>query len=365
MLENNNNVILKTFTANSGSIMLENYKYKLANATGLPWLFHYLNRKKPLILTYHGLFDGPVHKTGSLPATFVHVDNFAQQMAFIKKKYRVISPQDILDCVDGKTDLPVNAALITFDDGYESFHRLAWPILKSMDISAVVFVPTRYVEDRKPFWFDIVWLYLKVSSRDEIGWLVDTMDQIQSCSRPLSPLTPFVFTIMKSMAPEKRDRIMDRIFSELIKKTSPDDPTFRLFYSMTGDIIKEVARHGVVFGGHTHSHTIMSSMDDDAVKNEISLNKQALEQITGHPAEFFAYPNGGQEDFDERHKHMLRNAGYKVAFSLTYRRSPIFEDTLNVSRINVNPEDTLESFDFHNSGIVHHYNRLKKLTNHF
>lgn len=343
--------------------MLEKYKYKLANATGIPWLFHYLNRKKPLILTYHGLYDGPVHKTGSLPATFVHVDNFAQQMVFINKKYRVISPQYILDCVEGKTDLPENAALITFDDGYESFRRLAWPILKSMGNSALVFVPTRYVEDRKPFWFDTIWLYLKSSSRDELRWLVDVLDPEKSCFKPSSPLAPFVFKTMKSMAPEKRDKIVDRQFSDLMKKISPDDPRLRLFYSMSGEEIKELAGHGMVFGGHTHSHTILSSMDDDAVKYEIRLNKKTLEQIACHPVEFFAYPNGGQGDFDERHKHMLRNVGYRVAFSLTYRRSPIFEDTLNVSRINVNPEDTLESFDFHNSGIVNHYNSLKNKLN--
>lgn len=342
-------------------MMFEKYKYKIAKATGIPGLFHYMNRKKPLVITYHGLYDGPVHKTGSLPSTFVHVGDFARQMAFIKKKYRVISPQEIVDCVDGKTGLPDYAALITFDDGYESFYRLAWPILRTMEMKALVFIPTRYVEDRKPFWFDSVWLYLKSSSRDELRWFVDALDLEQSRLNPSSPLAACVFTTMKSMAPEKRDKIVERLFSDLMKRISPDDHRLRLFHSMSGKEIKELAGHGMVFGGHTHSHTILSSMDDEAVKNEIRLNKQTLEQIAGHPVEFFAYPNGGQGDFDERHKHMLRNAGYKVAFSLTYRRSPISEDTLNVSRINVNPEDTLESFDFHNSGIVTYVKSMKAM----
>lgn len=327
--------------------MFEKYKYKIAKTTGVPWLFHYMNRKKPLVITYHGLYDGLVHETGSLPSTFVHVDNFAQQMAFIKKKYRVVSPQNILDCVDGKTDLPENAALITFDDGYESFYRLAWPILRTMELTALVFVPTRYVEDRKPFWFDSVWLYLKSSSRDELRWLVDALDPEQTCLKPSSPLASFVFTTMKSMAPEKRDSIVDRLLYDLMKKISLDDSRLRLFYSMSGEMINELAGHGMVFGGHTHSHTILSSMDDHTVKNEIRINKQTLEQIAGHPVEFFAYPNGGQGDFVEHHKHILRNAGYKASFSLTYRRSSVVNDPMDISRINVNPEDTLDSFDFH------------------
>lgn len=332
--------------------MFEKYKYKIASATGIPSLFHYLNRKKPLILTYHGLYDGPHQEIDALPATFVHVDDFARQMAFIKKKYTVVSPQALLDYVDGMSALPEHAALVTFDDGYESFCRLAWPILKTLDIRAIVFVPTRYVEDRKTFWFDTVWLFLKLSSRDEVKWVVDVLNLEESYAESPSQLARFVFAAMKSMTPVKRDSVVDRIFSDLMKKLSPDDPTLRLFYSLTKEEIRNLAGQGMVFGGHTHSHTILSAMADNDVKNEILYNKQMLDQISGSPSEFFAYPNGGHGDFDERHKRMLRDAGYKVSFSLTYRRSSIREDTMNVSRINVNPEDTLGSFDYHNSGIV-------------
>ncbi|MFA6010958.1 MAG: polysaccharide deacetylase family protein [Desulfobacteraceae bacterium] len=333
--------------------MLEKYKYKLANATGLPWLFHYLNRKKPLILTYHGLFDGPVHKTGSLPATFVHVDNFAQQIAFIKKKYRVISPQNILDCVDGKTDLPENSALITFDDGYESFHRLAWPILKSMDISAVVFVPTRYVEDRKPFWFDMVWLFLMRCSIAEAGWLCNALGLKNTDNAITSQKHDLIFNALKLLPPEKRDAVIYPLSSDVMRKISPDDPIMRLFFSMTDEQITNLANRNIHFGGHTHSHTILSSMSYPAVVNEIAVNNEKLVKLTGSPCDFFAYPNGGAGDFDENHKEILRNSGIKVSFSLTYKRSSVFGDPMDISRINVNPEDTLESLNYHGTGMIH------------
>lgn len=332
--------------------MLGDYKYKLANATGIPRLFHYLNRKRPLVLTYHGLFDGHVNQTGFLPATFVHVDNFKQQMAFIKKKYRVISPQDIIDCVDGKKHLPENAALITFDDGYESFYRLAWPILKSMNISSVVFVPTRYVEDGKPFWFDTVWLFLKRCSFVEKIRLYNGLGLKNMDNRIAAQRHSLIFNILKSLPAEKRDVVIDQISSNVHREVNPDDQMMRHFFSMTGEQISNLANQNIFFGGHTHSHTILSSMDYPEVENEIAVNKERLEKLTGKPCQLFAYPNGGFGDFDDNHKKILRKVGFRASFSLTYKRSSVYADSMDISRINVNPEDSLESLNYHGTGLV-------------
>lgn len=332
--------------------MIEKYKYKMINTTGIPRLFHYMNRKKPVVLTYHGLFEGDVPKTGFLPSTFVHVENFAKQMAFIKKKYKVLTPQDLLDAVDRIKDLPDNAALITFDDGYESFERLAWPVLKSMGLRAIVFIPTRYVEEKKIFWFDSIWYFLKVAPLEDVEFFwgligIDGKDQnIKSFS------SYEIYKRMKSMSLEQRDKIIENIMPCIMKQKCFDDKILRHFYSMTASGIKALSSQGLAFGGHTHSHTILSSLDYASVKKEIEINKKKIELITAKSCDFFAYPNGGSKDFDSEHKRIIKQAGYKMAFSLTYKRSSIFKDQMDVSRINVNPEDTLDSMDYHNTGII-------------
>src|SRR3954470_6372922 len=37
---------------------------------------------------------------------------------------------------------PQRTLVVTFDDGYESVHRLAWPILRERGIPGTLFVPT-------------------------------------------------------------------------------------------------------------------------------------------------------------------------------------------------------------------------------
>ena len=149
-------------------------KYLIANATGIPAFVNFLNRRKLLVLAYHGIYDGPC-RPGALPETFVHVDDLKAQVLAIKRKYHIIDPEDLKNHLVNGSSLPSQAALITFDDGYESFYRLAWPVLKSLGIRPIVFVTTRNVENKLPFWFDLVWLFMNQSSPGDVKQVMDKL----------------------------------------------------------------------------------------------------------------------------------------------------------------------------------------------
>ena len=125
-----------------------------------------------------------------------------------------------------------------------------------------------------------------------------------------------------------------------------------MFYSITKEQLIKLAQQGIVFGGHTHTHTILSSMPFPKAKEDIITNKRILEKLIDKPCSFFAYPNGRACDFKNEHKKILRTAGYNAAFSLTQKRSYIQKDLLDISRININPEDTISSLSFHCTGII-------------
>ena len=60
--------------------------------------------------------------------------------------YNVVSWQDILDSQTGKKTLPDKAVLLTFDDGYESFYRIVYPLLKEYNYPAVFAVVTSLLD---------------------------------------------------------------------------------------------------------------------------------------------------------------------------------------------------------------------------
>ena len=82
------------------------------------------------------------------------------------------------------------------------------------------------------------------------------------------------------------------------------------------EMIVNLDRHGVEIGAHTISHPILTSLDNDSARLEISGGKKELEAIIGKPVRLFAYPNGKVgKDFDGRHVAMVRDAGFDAAFT--------------------------------------------------
>ena len=76
----------------------------------------------------HGLFD-------------VSRNAFEKQMRLLKRKgYQAVTAGDYIEWIDSGIPLPENPVLITFDDGYESFYRLAAPILTHHGFTAEIFL---------------------------------------------------------------------------------------------------------------------------------------------------------------------------------------------------------------------------------
>ncbi|MDQ1910007.1 polysaccharide deacetylase family protein [Paenibacillus sp. GD4] len=86
------------------------------------------------VLMYHHVSD---EATSSSTIT---TKLFHDQLAYLQSKgYHFITLQEFKNYMQGAS-VPVNAVLVTFDDGYESYYTNAYPILKKLQIPAVNFV---------------------------------------------------------------------------------------------------------------------------------------------------------------------------------------------------------------------------------
>lgn len=92
-------------------------------------------KNKAIVLMYHHLDESESTKATLSPVTF------DKQMKALKDRgYNVISMDTFLDFMKTKKEIPNNAVLITFDDGYESFYTYAYPILQKYDFVATHFI---------------------------------------------------------------------------------------------------------------------------------------------------------------------------------------------------------------------------------
>ena len=91
------------------------------------------------ILCYHRLGGGSSRMVVS-PARFE-----AQMSWLVDNDYRVVRLAELAGFLAGQLPLPPRSVVITFDDGYESFHRHAYPVLKKLGLPATVFVYTDFI----------------------------------------------------------------------------------------------------------------------------------------------------------------------------------------------------------------------------
>lgn len=91
------------------------------------------------ILCYHR-FGSPASKMTIAPQAFA-----AQLEWLARNGYRVIRLADLQGFLQGRQALPPRSVVITIDDGYESVHRHAYPLLKKHGFPATIFVYTDFI----------------------------------------------------------------------------------------------------------------------------------------------------------------------------------------------------------------------------
>ena len=105
------------------------------------------------ILVYHRTAPD-IH---GLPRPFINVSPgcFRGQLAALLARGFTAWPLSrVLQHARQRQPIPARTFVVTFDDGFESVYRHAWPILRDLDVPATIFIATAYLDAHRPFPFD-------------------------------------------------------------------------------------------------------------------------------------------------------------------------------------------------------------------
>ena len=80
------------------------------------------------------------------PSTNIQIDAFKKHLEIIEKEnINFINPNNFEKNLISRKN--TRKILLTIDDGFESFYKNAWPILKEKKIPFILFISTREVEN--------------------------------------------------------------------------------------------------------------------------------------------------------------------------------------------------------------------------
>jgi len=190
----------------------------------------------------------------------------------------------------------------------------------------------------------------------QLDWLVDHGYEAVSLSRSLGPnppAKPVVLTFDDGYAnfydeawPLLRQRGMQAtvflVTGQLDGMNNWDqDKGEPLEELLTRPQVRELATQGVEFGGHSHNHYDLTSLDDRKLMREITGCQKVLSDLLGHPARSFSYPYG-------LHNTKVQEATVRAGFTMACTTRPGkvagSTDRLLLPRIIVKRSDNMLDF---------------------
>lgn len=96
--------------------------------------------------------------------------------------------------------------------------------------------------------------------------------------------------------------------------------------------LEYIVKRGIKLGSHTLTHPYLTKLDLKEAKKEIEGSKKILEDKLGVEIDYFCYPYG---DYNKQVKELVKEAGYKYAFSTKLGTFKENNDPYEIPRITV------------------------------
>lgn len=276
------------------------------------------------IIVYH--YVRPI-KNSQYEIKGMDVDDFQNQIIMLKKKYKPIGMQDIIEALDNKRQIVNDSILLTFDDGIKDHYDYVFPLLRENGIEGLFFpsgkpILKKIVLDVHKIQFILASVENPRSIINEIRkYLDDLKNEFDTESfdsyykkfavenRFDSKDVKFIKNLLQKGLPyELRTKLIDRLFKRYV---TDDEESFskKLYLSM--DEIRKMKNAGMTFGSHGYSHYWMSTLAEKELIKELDDNLKFLEKIKGNYLGM-CYPHGSYNDLV-----MQKTAEYGFKFGLT------------------------------------------------
>ena len=317
-------VLYYTFTIKIINIFVNNFSANKNSSNSL--VFPYIVRRRHRnfqVLVYHRVGD---KEDPFFPK--VHSTVFEKHMYFLSKHFIVLPLENAIELMK-RNDLPPNAVSITFDDGYKDNYQVAFPILKSLSLPASIFLATESIGSGKVLWHNRVFNAFRETKKPKFIFTGngETEYKLSTTNEKLKAQGK-VLRFLKSINSSQHIAFVDKLVDQL----EVNDDRYDKGLMLNWDEVRIMAQNGISFGAHTHSHPILSSLENDQAREEILKSKSLIEENLEKSVTTFAYPNGTRRDFNESTKQILRESGFLCALTTIFGTNMYGDDLFELSR---------------------------------
>lgn len=280
------------------------------------------------------------------------VRDFRGQLDYLRGRYTVVSMEEVMYAAQGSpADLPTDAVLLTFDDGFIDHYTTVLPLLDERGWQGSFFVPSRPVLDHKVL--DVHKIHFLLAAADDPAGLAEELldaleeyrgqydladeeDYWTRIGRPGRFDPPEIIFIKRMLQHELpapvREAICDRLFRKYV---SHDEAAFAAELYLSLDQLGIMQRLGMHIGGHGETHCWMDRIGPEHRDREIRASVDLLGRVGADIDSWsFAYPYGAH---DEKLRAMLQSAGVKIGLTTEVARADLWRNKpLMLPRLDTN-----------------------------
>lgn len=295
----------------------------------------FLSTNKFPIFLFHGVVTSYQERVRNYNRKHIESEYFRDVLScLLRAGGNPISMDDILAARHRQISLPERAFAITFDDGFENNLSVAAPILYDLSVPATIYVTTKFVEENLMSWVDRIEFAISTTSRRELvlPWSkVFSITNVESKVRVLEEVRSYVKTSPGTNPNQIADYIQDRLDTPRVYSL---DDQFNL--KLNWDQVRELSSNELIsIGGHTHTHQILSHLDEGSLNYEISESIKTINVQLGINVRHFSYPEGLSHHFTERCIEVLKAKGVLICPSAIHGVNDIETDLFFLNRIQV------------------------------
>lgn len=254
---------------------------------------------------------------------------FREQINFLKNNFYIITMEEVIDKVENGENLPDNAALLTFDDGYIDHYTYVLPVLEEAKVQGSFFVSGKTFTTHQLLDVNKVhYILASVDIRKLLHDVYEKMDfyrgiefdypsneelflQYAKNNRFDIKETVFVKQMLQTVLPE---HVRKCISSELFQKyvgTSEEKVAYELY--MTEEQLKIMKHHGMFIGCHGYDHCRLGKLPTEIMKKDIIMSLEVMDQFIDKNHWVMNYPYG---DYSEGVVQTVKDLGACIGLTV-------------------------------------------------
>ena len=280
---------------------------------------------------------------------------FVEQLGYLRRHHEIVRMEALIAALrhhreGGGWELPANAALLTFDDGYADHFQQVFPLLDELGVQGSFFPPAQVVIERRLL--DVNRIHFVLAAVADKRGLADVIlkgvaeareefglespeafyGRLAVASRMDPPEVIFIKRALQTgLPPSLRARIAADLFRSHV---SADEAAFADELYMSLDQVRCLVRHGMFVGSHSDSHPWLGSLEPAEQEAEVEAALRFL-RLAGAPCEdwVMCYPYG---DSNESLRDILRARGCAIGLTTHVDLAHAGDDPLLLPRLDTN-----------------------------